>query len=137
MTPSLDRLTSGKSGTGSAAAAISAAIFGPAFAPSADQPAVSRTFTKVSGAGSFEFRGDFGEQRRFLRAADDQRLAVRRGGAELLDLGAAEMMRGRDRRRGSRAAPLSASSGIVSSHEQIRICGRSAICVWHLVGDYL
>jgi len=36
------------SGAGSAAAASSAAIFGPALAASADQPAVSRTLTKAT-----------------------------------------------------------------------------------------
>ena len=70
-----------------------------------------------------------GEQRRFLGAADDERLAACRRGAELLELGAAELARGRNvARRDSRAAPRRASSGIVSSHEQIKIFGgRSAI----------
>src|SRR6516225_9413065 len=40
---------SGTSGTGSAAAARSAAILGPALAASLDQPAVSRRLTKLMG----------------------------------------------------------------------------------------
>src|ERR1700722_12489233 len=49
-TPSLLRLTKAVGGDASAAAAMSAAIFGPADAASSDQPAVSRTLTKSTGA---------------------------------------------------------------------------------------
>ncbi len=96
MTPSLDRLTSGKSGTGSAAAAISAAIFGPASAASIGPAGGFANIYKGQGRGTLVFLGNFGKQRRFLRAADDDRLALRDGGAEPVDLGAAQMMRGRD-----------------------------------------
>ena len=119
------RLTNGISGSGSAAAASSAAIFGPALAASVDQPAVSRMLTKAMRGA---LARDLGEQRRLLGAADGERLAARRGSC-----GSARARRGRagarsrPPRRGSRAGPRRASSGMVSSQEQTRMVRFSAI----------
>ena len=80
--------------------------------------------------------GDFGEKRRFLRAADDQRVTLRGGRAEPLDLGAAEMMRGR---YGTAAAAPHAFG--VERHRVFARADQDLRAfrhrVWHLVGDYL
>ena len=85
---------------GSPAAAINAAIFGPASAACVDQPG-SFAHVDEGDVGAVAARpGGFGEQWRLLRAADSKRAASRGGGAKSaqsrrgraacgLDLGAA------------------------------------------------
>ena len=76
--------------------------------------------------------GDLGKQRRFLGAADGERRAGGCRFAEFFELGAAELARGRDLRAAAAAAHrASASSGIVSSHEQIKNSPRAIghLCV--------
>src|ERR1051326_2405408 len=124
MTPSLVRRTKGVSGSGSAAAASRAAIFGPASAACSDQPAVSRTLTKLksaSGPAVSPNRGASWVQptisgpaaaaaRNFSSSARHSWLAVLTSAP----------------RQPRRTAP--ASSGIVSSHEHKKIAlGRSVV----------
>src|SRR6267143_418048 len=115
----------GTSGIGTAAAATSAAIFGPAFADSADQPALSRILTKLTSLP--------------LSAA-----ISRNSGASCVQpivIGAPDAISERTRSSSARQSwrPLTmsaprhprsnaaAASGIVSSHEQMRSVRRSGI----------
>src|SRR5205085_5931397 len=79
--------------------------------------------------------GDFGEQRRFLRAADNDRRSLRGEPTKAVDLGAAKMMRGRYLR--AAAAPHGADV------ERHRVFARAdqdlrafRHLVWHLVRDF-
>ena len=123
------------SGIGSAAAAISAAIFGPAALASFDQPAVSRILTKVSArrARRRPRRTAALPGCRRRRAARRRRpcresARARRGTIAALRVTLAP-------RQARRTA--SPSSGMVSSQEQIRMLrGRSAIgssILWFLI----
>src|SRR3984957_14792049 len=108
-------------GTGSAAAASNAAIFGPAWAASLDQPAASRMLAKSIGLA------------RPISAATSENRAASWVQPTVRGVSFAAIARKRSSsapqswvavvgspRQPRRTAP--ASSGIVSSHEQIRRC---------------
>ena len=80
-------------------------------------------------ARAFDLGGDLGEQRRFLRAGDGERLAAGAAARKRSSSARHRWRPGRSpRRRGRHARTASPSSGMVSSQEQIRILrGRSAI----------
>src|ERR1700676_2123880 len=121
MTPPLSSSIDGTAGVGSAAAASSAAIFGPAWSASLDQPADSRILANWIGPA-----------RPISRATSEKR-AASWVHATVSGVSSAAMVRKRSssapqswvavvasQRQARRTAP--ASSGMVSSHEHIRRC---------------
>src|ERR1700733_9924689 len=101
-TPSLLRLTKAVGGDASAAAAMSAAIFGPADAASSDQPAVSRTLTKSTGALRPAAAAAAATPRVPWRRPRGGRGGARRHGPKLVELGSAQPI---GRRRRAAATP--------------------------------
>src|SRR5215472_14283097 len=124
ITPSLLRLTKGTSGVGSAAAASNAAILGPAACASFDQPAVSRILAYVTSAlpATSENSGASWVQPT-ISGSPPAAAARNFSSSARQSWRAVATSAPRQPRR--TAEP---SSGIVSSHEQIKMFGgRSAI----------
>src|SRR5262249_36138747 len=132
MAPSLLSVTIGISGVGSAAAAIKAAIFGPASFACDDQPAVSRRLTKLSlvcvslSAFTSLNRGDSWVQPTII-GAPDARPSRKRSSSARHSWRAISTFVSRQPRR---TAP--ASTFIVSSHEQ-----RKTVCFWSVIRSNL
>src|SRR5262249_51976005 len=126
--------TNEASGTGSAAAAMSAAILGPALAASFDQPAVSRILTKLRSRLSSPCENSGASWTQATVSGSPPAAAGRN-----FSRSARQSWRASDTvvARQPRLT-ASTSSGIVSSHEQIRTFrGRSGIYEVIVIADVL